>query len=136
MTVSVERGKGLGVGYERITGRGFAGLTATADGYRKGESMRTFRMKYLDCNREQNQIFNGSCKPFGCKLNGEFCHAKGCPDPQDSTELIVNRFLAWPLPETVAADLCATMQGYPDRTGTNLLTAIEATEMVKHLLSR
>lgn len=98
--------------------------------------MRTFRMKYLDCHREQNQIFNGSCKPFGCRLNGEFCHAKGCPDPQDSTEAIANRFLTWQLPATVCADSCATMYGHPNRYGTNLLSAEESIEMVKHLLKR
>jgi hypothetical protein len=48
--------------------------------------------------------------------------------------LLVDRFLSWPLPESVCSDLCATKQGYPHRTGTNLLTAIEARQMLEYLL--
>jgi hypothetical protein len=46
---------------------------------------------------------------------------------------LVDRFLMWPLPDSVCADLCATRQG-PGRIGTNLLSATEAKEMIEYLL--
>ncbi len=49
---------------------------------------------------------------------------------------LVNRFLAWPLPETVCSDLCVTEHGKPHRIGTNLLTAVEARQMLGHVLAR
>jgi len=60
--------------------------------------------------------------------------------PQDkkqmkSTQELVGRFLAWPLPRTVSSDGCATNPNYPhDRSGTNLLTADEARQMIEYLL--
>lgn len=51
----------------------------------------------------------------------------------NALDKLVDRFLSWPLPDSVCADLCATAQG-PGRTGTNLLTAIEAREMLQHVL--
>lgn len=49
---------------------------------------------------------------------------------------LVDRFLAWPLPATVCADLCATRPDYPhQRVGTNLLTADEARQMLEHVLA-
>ncbi len=56
---------------------------------------------------------------------------KGTARPIDE---LVDRFLAWKLPESVRADDCACIQGYPHRTGTTLLTAIEARQMIEHLL--
>lgn len=47
---------------------------------------------------------------------------------------LVNEFLKWPLPESVCADPCATRQG-SGRSGTNLLTAIEARQMFESLLT-
>ena len=47
---------------------------------------------------------------------------------------LVDRFLAWPLPWSVCADPCASVQGDEHRTGTNLLTADEARQMIEHLL--
>ena len=50
---------------------------------------------------------------------------------------LVNRFLAWNLPKTVCADLCATNSNYPhSRSGTNLLTADEARQMLAHVLMK
>ena len=46
---------------------------------------------------------------------------------------MVDRFLSWPLPASVCSDGCATQQGYPHRTGTNLLTAPEAQAMLDHV---
>ena len=49
---------------------------------------------------------------------------------------LVDRFLSWPLPKSVAADLCATDANYPHpRCGTNLLTADEARQMLEHVLA-
>ena len=49
---------------------------------------------------------------------------------------LVDRFLAWPLPKTVCADGCATNPNYPHpRSGTNLLNAPEARQMIEHLLA-
>lgn len=45
-------------------------------------------------------------------------------------DAMVDEFLRWPLPDSVCADGCATKQG-PGRVGTNLLTAIEAEQMLK-----
>ncbi|MDO8547908.1 MAG: hypothetical protein Q7R68_11195 [Nitrospirales bacterium] len=47
---------------------------------------------------------------------------------------LVDKFLAWPLPESVCSDLCATKQNYPHRSGTNLLSADEAKKMLEYLL--
>lgn len=51
----------------------------------------------------------------------------------DITKL-VNRFLSWPLPESLRSDPCASIPGYPHRTGTNLMTAEQAKAMLEHLL--
>jgi len=48
---------------------------------------------------------------------------------------LVDKFLRWPLPESVCSDPCASMHGYPNRVGTNLLTATEAKQMIEYLLS-
>lgn len=49
-------------------------------------------------------------------------------------DTLVDRFLTWKLPESVCSDLCASRRGYPNRTGTNLLSADEARLMIEHLL--
>jgi len=49
---------------------------------------------------------------------------------------LVNRFLAWPLPKSVAADGCATNNAYPfPRSGTNLLNGEEAEAMLRYVLA-
>jgi hypothetical protein len=48
---------------------------------------------------------------------------------------LVNRFLAWKLPDSVCSDQCANIPGYPNRSGTNLLTADEARQMIEYLLA-
>lgn len=48
---------------------------------------------------------------------------------------LVDKFLTWPLPDSVCSDLCATKQGYPNRSGTNLLSATEARQMIEYLLN-
>lgn len=47
------------------------------------------------------------------------------------TEDLVNRFLTWPVPASVHPD---GTPGQPGRTGTNLMTAIEARAMLEHVL--
>lgn len=49
------------------------------------------------------------------------------------TEEMVQRFLSWPLPNDVCADAVACKQGAPHRTGTNLLTATQARQMIEHV---
>lgn len=58
------------------------------------------------------------------------------PDTTEMIDALVDRFLSWPLPASVAADPCATDPNYPHpRSGTNLLTATEAREMLRYVLS-
>lgn len=47
---------------------------------------------------------------------------------------LVDKFLGWPLPESVCSDQCASIPGYPHRCGTNLMTADEAKQMFAHVL--
>lgn len=54
--------------------------------------------------------------------------------PIDLDEL-ATRFCSAPLPDTVCADRCASMPGYPNRTGTNLLTVAEAREVLARVLA-
>lgn len=51
------------------------------------------------------------------------------------TEL-AERFCAAPLPDSVCADPCASMVGYPHRTGTNLLTVAEAEQVLAHVTTQ
>lgn len=49
---------------------------------------------------------------------------------------LVNRFLAWPLPKTLASDGCATNNKYPyPRSGTNLMSGEEAEAMFRYVLA-
>jgi len=53
---------------------------------------------------------------------------------------LVDRFLSWPLPDSVCSDECVTKrdwgkaEGWPKRVGTNLLTADEARQMLEYVL--
>jgi hypothetical protein len=59
----------------------------------------------------------------------------GLLDPR-IVDTMVDRFLSWPLPNSVCADICATNPNYPhSRNGTNLLTKVEAKSMVEYVLS-
>lgn len=52
-------------------------------------------------------------------------------------DALVGRFLAWPLPASVASDLCVTDPNYKfPRSGTCLLTADEARQMFEHLFAK
>jgi len=50
-------------------------------------------------------------------------------------DALVSRFLTWPLPDDVRVDSCAVVQGYPNRSGTNLLTFDQARQMLAHVLA-
>lgn len=50
-----------------------------------------------------------------------------------SVERFVDRFLSYRLPVSVCADPVACNPGTPGRTGTNLLTADEARQMMEHV---
>ena len=51
-------------------------------------------------------------------------------------EKLVDRFLAWPVPASVCSDTCVSDPDYKHpRSGTNLLTADEARQMIEYLLA-
>lgn len=52
----------------------------------------------------------------------------------DHLQGLASRFCAAPLPDDVAADLCATIPG-SGRHGTNLLTVTQATEVLRYVLA-
>jgi Holliday junction resolvase RusA-like endonuclease len=55
---------------------------------------------------------------------------------EEQIKKLVDRFLAWPLPKSVSSDTCVTVPEYQSsRSGTNLLTADEARQMIEHLLA-
>lgn len=61
--------------------------------------------------------------------------ASRAEQPQPDIKAMVDRFLNWELPRSVASDSCATQFGYPHgRTGANLLTSTEAEAMLRHVL--
>ena len=53
------------------------------------------------------------------------------PGDTPSIDTLVDRFLQWPVPASVYPD---GIPGKEGRTGTNLLSAIEAREMLRHVL--
>lgn len=61
------------------------------------------------------------------------------PQPQPAAvpdiDAMVSSFLSWPLPENVCADPCASMPGYPHRSGTSLMNAEQAKAMLLHVLA-
>lgn len=63
-------------------------------------------------------------------------HLHGEPLPEAVTDDMVGRFLGWPLPENFSPDGGVTFQapavGWP--SGTNLLNALQAKEMLRHVL--
>lgn len=50
----------------------------------------------------------------------------------DQLTKLAERFCAAPLPDTVCADTCATRHG-SGRSGTNLLTVVEARQVLRHV---
>lgn len=49
-------------------------------------------------------------------------------------QAMVDRFLSWPLPDSVSSDTCVTVRNYGmERCGTSLLTAVEAQQMLEHV---
>ena len=64
---------------------------------------------------------------------GNFLKARimGWPD---ELKALADRFLVWPLPKSVRSDLCVTEDYAFPRSGTNLLSADEANQMIEYLL--
>ena len=56
------------------------------------------------------------------------------PELKSQIDILVDLFLSCPLPDSVCADMCATRQG-PGRFGTNLLSGIEAKEVLSKVLA-
>lgn len=54
--------------------------------------------------------------------------------PDTLAHKLAEAFLRWPLPESVCADLVATMHGEKHRVGTNLLSYIEAKQMMQDIV--
>jgi hypothetical protein len=62
--------------------------------------------------------------------------ALGAPTGLHDIEWLVDGFLSWPLPASVCAYPCATDNSYAfPRSGTKLLTAVEAEQMLRHVLA-
>lgn len=65
--------------------------------------------------------------------------ADSTPPPQEgdgeSHKSFVDSFLAWPLPNSVCSDPCASAPNYPHRSGTNLLNATEAEALFKDVVA-
>lgn len=55
------------------------------------------------------------------------------PENKQLADKIADAFILWHLPDSVCADPCATKQG-PGRTGTNLLSWIEAKQMAEQVI--
>jgi hypothetical protein len=53
---------------------------------------------------------------------------------KEQINLLVDKFLCWPLPKSVCSDTCVTVANYEhQRIGTNLLTSDEARQMFEYL---
>lgn len=61
-----------------------------------------------------------------------FTAADGVAGTSVVSDSMVNRFLTWPVPPSVYPD---GVPGKPGRIGTNLLSSIEAREMLEHVLA-
>lgn len=55
---------------------------------------------------------------------------------EKSLSALVDKFLAWKLPQSVCSDTCVTDSKYKyPRSGTNLLSATEARQMIEYLFA-
>lgn len=72
---------------------------------------------------------------IGAHDDGDADAVLGFLEKRPNIDALADRFLAWPLPESVCSDLCVTDRSYPHRSGTNLLTVVEARQMLEYLLS-
>ncbi len=74
---------------------------------------------------------NSECVKFVDSITG--IKAQNEQNEYRSIDMLVDRFLVWPLPNSVSSDLCTTTHG-TNRIGTNLLTATEAKQMLEYVL--
>jgi hypothetical protein len=58
------------------------------------------------------------------------------PENEAFLDILVEAFLSWPMPDSVCSDRCVILRGYPNRVGTNLLTATEAKQMFRYVLEK
>lgn len=85
------------------------------------------RPKCPDCNQES--LTGNVHKPD--------CVQMKITPPSFDIKKLVDRFLTWKLPDTVRPDACVLDMNHPFRhlmTGTTLLTADEARQMIEHIL--
>lgn len=71
------------------------------------------------------------------ETRSEYLDRMECAEQKEAQiKHMVDRFLAWPLPKSVCSDGCVINANckFP-RSGTNLLTAEEARQMIEHLLA-
>lgn len=77
-------------------------------------------------------------REFAASLDAEDAKADADEfDPTPDIKDLVNRFLSWQLPDSVCVDAVCGMPGDQlniHRVGTNLLTAVEAEAMLRHVL--
>lgn len=88
------------------------------------------------CHKPQH-FSNETPAPFNCRCpqvptTTSDAANMNTPDEPLAHEL-AEKFLRWPLPHSVCADRCATSQG-PGRIGTNLLSYIEARQMMQEVV--
>ena len=71
----------------------------------------------------------------GCALCGKTMPRRTNME-KTQIDMMVNRFLSWKLPAGVCPDACTMMRDYPHPlSGTNLLTANQAREMIEYMLT-
>ena len=81
-----------------------------------------------------NEIQQDACTSINSKeTNMTPEKLKSCPF---DIEKAVDAFLSWPLPPSVSVDHCTTYSGSKSRIGTNLLTAIEAKQMLEYVIAK
>lgn len=116
------------------TGTGRWRLTATSDEDGGGP----FGDVSHDHGSPQEAEACEACDEYTSQITGFLSKAKLARLKEQAAHVeldrLAERFLTWPLPESVCSDLCATMRGHPGRTGTSLLSFIEAREMLRHVL--
>ena len=94
----------------------------------------TYGVTKADCEQAASaqEWWDGKTGPQMAALKAKYEAAIG----PAAVATLVDRFLAWPLPQSVASDLCVTDPNYAfPRRGTSLLTATEATQMIEYLLA-
>lgn len=78
-------------------------------------------------------VFHATCPACGAGVDVVPAEDDGWR--RDQIGALADRFLAWPLPPSVNSDQCVSIPHYSfPRSGTNLLNADEARQMIEYLL--